>query len=139
MFLERTPEVAQLTLEELRERSRGPKAHHLLNKMYRFGANLTGSDQYWYKKRGELEAIFNQEGAATVFFTFSAADNHWADLHRHLSSGPNATTLEKAAAVCKYPHVTDRYFCKRLDAFLERFFDKGLSIKWRWHRIEYQS
>ena len=68
VFLERTPEVAQLTLEELRERSRGPQAHHLLNQMYRFGANLTGSDQYWYRKRGELEAIFNQEGAATMLF-----------------------------------------------------------------------
>ena len=139
VFLEKTPEVAQLTLEELREKSRGPQAHHLLNQMYRFGANLTGSDQYWYRKRGELEAIFNQEGAATVFFTFSAADNHWADLHRHLPSGPQATALEKAAAVRKYPHVTDWYFCKRLDTFLERFFDKGLGIEWRWHRIEYQS
>ena len=139
VFLQKTPEIANMRLCELRDAAARGQAHGLLQKMYRYGANVTGSDPYWYKKRQELEAIFNQEGAATVFFTFTAADNHWHDLHRHMPSGADASIEKKVEAVRTYPHVTDWYFTKRLDAFLDRFFDRGLGVAWRWHRIEYQS
>jgi len=50
--------------------------------MSRHAANITGSDAYWYKRRQELISIFEQKKTATLFFTFSYADNHWEDLHR---------------------------------------------------------
>ena len=128
-----------MRLCELRDAAARSQAHGLLQKMYRYGANVTGSDPYWYKKRQELEAIFNQEGAATVFFTFTAADNHWHDLRRHMPSGTDASIGKKMEAMRTYPHVTNWYFTKRLEAFLDRFFNKGLGVAWRWHRIEYQS
>jgi hypothetical protein len=49
--------------------------------MSSFGANITGSDAYWFKRRQELISIFEQKKTATIFFTFSYADHHWIDLH----------------------------------------------------------
>ena len=54
----------------------------MLMRLSPYSANITGSDAYWYQRRRELEATFEQKLAATIFFTFSYADNHWADLHR---------------------------------------------------------
>ena len=41
-----------------------------------YSAYITGSDSYWYKRRNELEATFEQKAPDTVFFTFSYADHH---------------------------------------------------------------
>jgi len=57
--------------------------------MSTYAANITGSDAYWYKRRQELVAIFEQKKTATIFFTFSYADNHWADLHRLMPGNLN--------------------------------------------------
>ena len=43
-------------------------------------ANITGSNAYIYSRRRELEALMESEGMPTLWFTFSVADNHWADL-----------------------------------------------------------
>ena len=107
--------------------------------MSTYAANITGSDAYWYKRRAELEATFEQKEAATVFFTFSYADNHWHDLHRLMPRNFNKTQSEldfshKYSDVLSNPHLVDWYFSQRLEVFLNIVFDDILKCKWRWHR-----
>ena len=42
-------------------------------------ANINGTDAYLQKQRDGLEALIEQEGMPTLWFSMSAADNHWDD------------------------------------------------------------
>ena len=116
--------------------------------MQSFNGNITGSNAYFWNKKKELEALMDQEGICTMWFTLSAADNHWVDLHRLLygrgSCIPNLNDPIKNVRwknrMCqKFPHIVDTYFCKRLDFIMETIFSKlGIAAKWWWKRIEYQ-
>jgi hypothetical protein len=83
VYIKQHPQDAALTSAELIQmiKSGGEGAAAILKRMHTYAANLTGSDAYWYARRCELEAIFEQAGTGTVFFTFSFADNHWRCLH----------------------------------------------------------
>ena len=54
----------------------------LLHRMQKFNSNIAGSNAYFYKRKIELEALIEQEGMPTSWFTLSAADNHWLDIIR---------------------------------------------------------
>ncbi|RMZ93746.1 ATP-dependent DNA helicase pif1, partial [Brachionus plicatilis] len=107
--------------------------------MSAYCANITGSDSYWYKRRSELEATFEQMKPATAFFTFSYPDNHWDDLHA-LMPGPNPKNdADKRKNVINNPHLVDWFFGHKLNEFLHTVFDNILECEWRWHRFEWQS
>ena len=42
---------------------------------------MLGSDAYFSNARKDLEALMEGKGMPTLWFTFSAADNYWTDLH----------------------------------------------------------
>jgi hypothetical protein len=103
-----------------------------------YSANITGSDPFWYRRRTELQATFEQKKMATLFFTFSYPDNHLADLHRLMIGNKPQNKTERYKAVLKNPALVDWYFSYRLDQFLAIFFDDILDADWRWHRYEWQ-
>ena len=76
---------------------------------------------------------------ATVFFTFSYADNHWLDLHKLMPSGFDEDPKIRYQNVLNNPHLVDWYFSYRLDEFLKVVFDGIMQCEWRWHRFEWQS
>jgi Helitron helicase-like domain at N-terminus/PIF1-like helicase len=115
--------------------------------MQMFSANILGSDAYFSKKRRELESLMQQKGMPTMWFTLSAADNHWPDLHELAGPGGGPATAtgeqEKAAWrrswVRRNPHIVDSYFQERAKCFLETYLgDTGLQSEWVWYRVEYQ-
>jgi hypothetical protein len=125
---------ANLTMNELKDHLKAGKGEEIMKRMTAYSANITGSDSYWFKRRKELEATFEQKGCATVFFTFSYADNHWNDLHLLM---PGAFTTDKNKRyqnVLNNPHIVDWYFSYRLDLFLKIVFDSVLDCEWRWLR-----
>ena len=73
-----------------------------------------------------------QEGMCTLWFTFSAADNHWVDLLELLMGDDIARAYDiktdKEKAVMrrerrrKNPHIVDAYFYQRLKYILDSFF-----------------
>ena len=71
-----------MTMGQLRELMNNGDGEALMQRMSPYAANITGSGAYWYQRRAELQATFEQKKPATIFFTFSYADNHWHDLHR---------------------------------------------------------
>jgi hypothetical protein len=140
VYLKQNPQDANLTIEELKSSIRSGDASNILSRMSAYSSNLTGSDAYWHKRRCELEATFEQKEPATVFFTFSYADNHWSDLHklmpRHFRNQDNdQTSSNKYLDVVNNPHLVDWFFSYRLNKFLEVVFDGILECKWRWHRL----
>ena len=67
-------ELRQTTVEELIAMSRNPRGREFINQIYKYTANITGSDPYWFQRRREMIAQANQEGlSGTLFWTFSAA------------------------------------------------------------------
>jgi hypothetical protein len=144
VFLKQNPTDANLTIQELKGLIRTGDSTNLLKRMSAYSANITNSDPYWAKRRNELQATFEQQKPATIFFTFSYADNHWHDLHRlmpryYQTSLDNLDTSKKYTDVLNHPHLVDWYFSFRLNKFLEIFFDSVLECEWRWHRYEWQS
>jgi hypothetical protein len=113
--------------------------------MSAYTANITGSNSYWFKRKIELEATFEQKKPATLFFTFSCADIYWHDLQSLMPKYYNQSVIlndisqtEKYRNCIENPHLVDYYFGIRLNIFLQNFFDKGLECEWRWHRYEWQ-
>ncbi len=124
---------------ELKEHLTNGKSEQIMKRMTAYSANITGSDSYWYKRRSELEATFEQKDCATIFFTFSYADNHWNDLHKLMPGGFSDNPKVRYQKVLDNPHLVDWYFSYRLDQFLKVIFDGVLKCVWRWHRFEWQS
>ena len=149
VYLQRHPDDALMTEEELLKiiNEGGVGLNEILSKMQSYNANITGTPAYFYNKRKELEALMEQEGLPTLWFTLSAADNHWEDLHVLLGSeshlGPDATEEDRAKArrkaVRDYPQIVDEFIDIRAKKLVETFFGKhGLEAKWYWFRGEFQ-
>ena len=151
VFLQKNKEDADLTEDQLREiiDEGGDRLQTLLGKMCRYNANVTGTPSWFYQRKMELEALIEHKGMCTWWFTLSAADNHWFDLHRLINGDTPPPNFEDMDEYEKFayrrkmavanPHIVDAYFCKRVDDLLEAFFHKtGLELEWSWYRCEYQ-
>jgi len=116
---------------------------------------LTFRKEFWTrtffsKAKRELESLMQQKGMCTLWFTFSAADNHWRDFHTIANPMNNATNTtteidEKEKAIRRRKivrdnlHVDDFHFHKGFGRFVNFFFGKDcLNASWYWYRTEYQ-
>ena len=113
-----------MTIEYMRSlfRSGSPLALQLTQRMCRYGANITGSRPYWYARQQELQAVFASKGCATLFFTLSAADNHWDGLFDLMPPGYEDSPAGRQRALIENPCIADTYFDNRVDAFTKAFF-----------------
>ena len=139
IYLTQNPQDANLTTEELREMVQQMSAQQLMNRLQRYVAKIQGTRQYWHQRYQELKALITQKGAPTFFFTFSAADNYWPDLHRLLQEPEDPTPSIRIKAVIDHPHLTDSYFVTRLEEFCNHWLDNVLGTEWKWLRYEWQA
>ncbi|RMZ94086.1 ATP-dependent DNA helicase PIF1 [Brachionus plicatilis] len=115
---------ASLSISDLKELLKTGQSDTLMKKMSAYCANITGSDAYWYKRRSELEATFEQMKPATAFFTFSYPDNHWDDLHSLIPGPPPKNDVKKRRNVLNNPHLFYWFFGYKLNEFLTQFLIK---------------
>ena len=134
--LTQNPNDVNLTTEELRQMVGQMTANHLINRVQRYVSKIQGTKQFWYQRYQELKALITQKGAPTFFFTFSAADNYWLDLHRLLQEPNNAVPSVGIRAVIDNPHITDAFFVSRLDEFCSHWLDRVMDAKRKWPRFE---
>jgi ATP-dependent DNA helicase PIF1 len=73
-----------LSLDELSNLINGNGGGQLLNKIVRHARNLKGTRPYWRQKRNELTAYAENIKSGSLFFTLSAANLHWHDLHSYM-------------------------------------------------------
>ena len=144
IFLKQNPGEPHLTMEELREMVKNNNRNLFLNKLSRYVTNITESDAYWYKAKEDLKAIIQHAGPPTFFFTFSAADMHWPELHflfgNERDEGITGSLSEiRRNNVINNPHIVDWFFTERLKKFIKHWLYDSLDAKWHWYRFEYQS
>lgn len=88
VYVKQTLNGRQLTIEEVQEMV--DENNHLADQVIQFGKSLHGTRQFWNKRRGELSDMIKQIGPqGLIFFTFSAADLHWPELHKLMSYNKN--------------------------------------------------
>ena len=73
-------------MEELRQHLQNLPDSILGERLMRFGMVLRGTRAYWRKCRQELSNLIQQIGCPTIFFTLSAVDMHWPNLHKSMPS-----------------------------------------------------
>lgn len=71
-YLRNHPKDAHMTRAELKEKLSDDSggANGLLSRMSRYVANIKGSIPWWSRRKYEVDALFEQKGPPTVFFTF---------------------------------------------------------------------
>jgi hypothetical protein len=88
VYVKQSLDGEQLTVEEVREMIK--RNSHLADQVIRFGEGLHGTRQFWIRRRLELTDMIKQLGSkGIIFFTFSAADLHWPELHKLMPHGKN--------------------------------------------------
>jgi len=148
VWFKNNPRFGHLSMEDLLQRAKDEPTFifELMSSMIAYNGNILGSDAFFLQHRNDLETLIEQEGAPTMWYTLTAADNHWCDLFK--CSGqtydPSWTEKEKADARRKFvrrnPHIVDEFFYQRAGIMLQEFLEsKGvLDADWVWYRVEYQ-
>ena len=149
VWLSKTNEAANLTEEDMANlvQQGGAALDQLLGGMQAFNANINGSNAYLHKWKTNLEALMEQEGMCSFWFSLSMADNHWDDLHRALDPKGSERGFVDEAERAKWkrkmarenPHLVDDFFFRRLKIMFETFFgSEGFETLWHWLRGELQ-
>lgn len=96
------------------------KSQLFMTKISRYVAHIAGSSVLWYKLQHDLKSIIAYRGPPTIFFTLSAADMHWPELHQLSSSNINdLNSKERGMNVINNPNLVDWYFTKSVEQFLK--------------------
>jgi ATP-dependent DNA helicase PIF1 len=127
------------TIEALRQQLLDLPDNKLAEHLMHFGSSLRGTRAYWTKCRTELTDMITQLGCPTLFFTLSAADTKWPDLHNVMprnenSHGSNQHRI-KIENVIRYPHIVAMFMHHRFNIFREEVIQKYLGAKDFWYRF----
>lgn len=117
----------------------------IANTMIRYGAKLRGTRAYWLARRHELMDMIRVQGTPHLFFTLSAADLQWPDLHRHMPDNTHpppederAARQRRRIALNGNPHIAAAYLDERLQIYMKHFLIPFLGVKRFWYRYEWQ-
>ncbi len=141
VYLHQHPADANLTIEALRDMVGTLNAQQLMNRLQRYAAKIQGSNQYWYQRYQELRALLEQKGSPTFFWTVSAADTYWPELHSLMPLPPvgHQGHHMRVHALINNPHLADWYFTSKLSDWVKQWLCSGLDADWYWYRFEYQA
>jgi ATP-dependent DNA helicase PIF1 len=144
VYVQQHDEEGRMTAAELLELLKGNDIA-LANKMMRYGSSLRGTRAYWLQRRQELTDMIRQGKTPHLFFTLSAADLQWADLHRHMPSEVEVTAGDDAAAkrqrrlaLQRNPHIAASYLDIRFQLFFKHVLQPLFAVVDWWYRYEWQ-
>jgi hypothetical protein len=144
VFVKQNHEAGRMTAAEL-ETLLQEGDQSVVRKMIRYGAKLRGTRAYWHARRNELIDMIRVKGSPHLFFTLSAADLQWPDLHRFMPSeipvpeGDNATARrQRRLALERNPHIAASYLDQRVQLFMKHVMGAIFDIKDFWYRYEWQ-
>ncbi|XP_059065211.1 uncharacterized protein LOC131857122 [Cryptomeria japonica] len=131
-----------ITIQELCEHMDNTPHSHLADRLMRFGTSLRGTRSYWIKCRAKLTDMLHQIGRLTIFFTLSATDLYWPNLHVLMPetppNNPREAQLWRKKNVIDYPHIVSQYMHSQYSTFRKEVLDKGMNVKDYWCRYEWQ-
>ncbi|CAB4427787.1 unnamed protein product [Rhizophagus irregularis] len=106
----------------------------LADRIMRYGEGLRGTRQFWIARRGELTDMIKQIGhKGLIFYTFSAADFHWPNLHRLMPDDGDAQSK-----VINNPHIAAWFFTKRFESFFNDMLKEKWDLEDWWFWYEWQ-
>ena len=133
----------QLNVTDIREMIyNGDK--QMADRIMRYGEGIRESQQFWMARRNELSNLIKQIGhQGLLFFTFSAADLHWPELHNLMPGGENVRDETETAKwrqqnIVENPHVAAWFFNKRFEKFLNDVLIPQWDLVDWWYRYEWQ-
>ena len=135
--------AGRLTAEDIRVML-DENDQHIANQMIRYGSKLRGTRAYWLARRQELMDMIRTKGSPDVFFTLSAADLQWPDLHRHMPESddpvndPHTARRTRRAALNGNPHIAATYLNRRVQVFFRSLMVPLLGVRHFWYRFEWQ-
>jgi len=155
MYIRTHPGAADLTVEELRERLNSNTKHSFIQSIQRQIDWIPGLTSFWQRQRRQLIQMIEQLGSPHLFFTLSAADLHWPDLHRIIEQQRaiaegvevlDITTLAERVRhnrcvnnLTKYPHIVASFLQCRVKLFLNTLNKfPGFKFVDHWYRYEWQ-
>ncbi|CAK5270706.1 unnamed protein product [Mycena citricolor] len=96
IFVKQNHDAGRMTSEELKALlEEGDQS--IARKMIRYGTKLRGTRAFWHSRRNELTDMIRVKGSPHLFFTLSAADLQWPDLHHHMPKETDAPAGNPAA------------------------------------------
>ncbi|XP_057837722.2 uncharacterized protein LOC131047921 [Cryptomeria japonica] len=132
----------QTTLQALCEQLQSTPSDQLPNQLMYFAASLRGTRAYCNRSHKDLTTMVHQLGAPTLFFTLSAIDTKWLELHKlfpaNSSSEFQSTKKKFIQNIFHNPHATTLFLHFRFTIFREEIIDKVLKSKDHWYRYEWQ-
>ena len=97
IYVKQNLEDDQLEVADIQEMIAGGDKK-LADRIMRYGVGLRETRQFWMARRNELSDMIKQIGhRGMIFFTFSAADLYWPELHK-LMPGAGTTNDEAESA-----------------------------------------
>ncbi|GBC15565.1 ATP-dependent DNA helicase PIF1 [Rhizophagus irregularis DAOM 181602=DAOM 197198] len=138
VYVKQVLDDKQYTVEEIKEMIE--KDNHMADRIVRFGEALRGTRQFWTKRRYELADMIRQLGSqGMIFFTFSAADLHWPELHNLMPHGDvEDADRYRRQDLIENPHISAWFFEKRFKLFLEKVLIPKWNLEDYWYRFEWQ-
>ncbi|XP_057838404.2 uncharacterized protein LOC131048470 [Cryptomeria japonica] len=131
-----------ITIFDLRQRLKDLPDDKLADQLMRFSSSIRGTKPFWNQRRRELIDMVIQIGCPMLFFTLSAADTKWLDLHNIMPTttptNPYATARWRLQNIVQNPHLTAMYMHHRFTAFREEVLEKLLGANDYWYRYEWQ-
>src|SRR3989440_1844252 len=116
----------------------------IADRIMRYGEGLRGTRQFWMARRYELTDMIKQIGhQGLIFFTFSAADLHWPELHKLMQDEGHSREETEAAKqrqknLIENPHMASWFFSKRFEIFFHEVLKKYWDLEDWWYRYEFQ-
>ena len=116
----------------------------MADRIMRYGEGIRGSRQFWMARRNELSDLIKQIGhQGLLFFTFSAADFHWPELHNLMPDGDNVGDEAELAKrrrqnIIDNPHIAAWFFNRRFENFLNDVLVPQWDLEDWWYRYEWQ-
>ena len=119
----------------------------LAQRIARRGAVLPGTQPFWSDASRKLKAQICDPHCKSphLFFTVSAADIQWPDLHQHMPAhtGPPPENEQEAyqiwmANLNENPAIAAYYFKKRWEIFYDEVVKPQLDVVDYWWRFEWQ-
>jgi ATP-dependent DNA helicase PIF1 len=138
IFVKQQHDAARLTAEDIRTMA-AESDQKLASTMIRYGQHLRGTRAYWLARRHEVMDMTRDLNSPHLFFTLSAADLQWSDLHKHMpTNDPKEQFRRRKSALNSNPHIAAAYFDKRVQLFVKHFLTPLLGVVHFWYRYEWQ-
>jgi hypothetical protein len=143
IFVRQNHDAGRMTVTEIQQLLNDGDTS-LAHNMIRYGAGLRGTRAYWFARRRELLDMIRIRGSPQLFFTLSAVDPQWEDLHHHMPMEvPKAEDptgkRQRRAALNNNPHIAAAYLDeRRVHIFMSNVVHPLLGVVDFWYRYEWQ-